>query len=64
LLSDQKEINMTPQSKPVKKEHAEEAKLQEQYIRQVQDKSRTAQEVLSDQQGTHAAEKVPALFVP
>jgi len=59
-----KENHMMPQTKTMDQESAEETRLQEQYIRQVEDHSRPAQEVLTDQQEARTPDDAPALFVP
>jgi hypothetical protein len=59
-----KEINMTPQTKSAEQEDADEIRLQEEYVRQVEDHSRPAQEVLTDQLEGCAPNEAPVLFVP
>ncbi len=55
---------MTPQSKSIEKESAEEIHLQEEFVRQVEDHSLPAHEVLTEQQEGRAPNEAPALFVP
>jgi hypothetical protein len=55
---------MMPQPMLIEEEIAEEARAQEQYVRQVEDHSRPAGEVLNDQQADGAATAAPASFVP
>ena len=55
---------MTPQAKSIEQESLEKESLQDEYVRQVEDHSRPAQEVLADQQESRAANESPALFVP
>ena len=55
---------MMPQPKSMENEEAEEARLQEEYVRQVEDRSRSAQEVLTDQQAGRTPDETPVLFVP
>jgi hypothetical protein len=55
---------MLPQSKIVESEDVEEIHLQEQFIRQVEDHSLPAQEVLTDQQVVRVPSEPTALFVP
>ncbi len=55
---------MTPQTITIEKESQDEPRLQEQYVRQVEDHSLPAQQVLTDQQEERPAEQPPVLFVP
>ena len=55
---------MTPQTKSKEQESVEENRLPEEYVRQVQDHSRPAQEVLLDEQEDRAPNDAPVLFVP
>ncbi len=55
---------MTPQITIVETEAQEEPRLQEQFIRQVEDHSLPAQQVLTDQQEGRAPEQPPVVFVP
>lgn len=55
---------MIPQPKSMETEEAQEAGLQEEYVRQVEDRSRSAEEVLTDQQAGRAPDETPVLFVP
>ena len=55
---------MTPQIITVTQEHEQETQPQEQFIRQVEDHSLPAQQVLSDQQDRQKPDQAPALFVP
>ena len=56
---------MSPQTKTIEQEGAEETRLQEQqFVRQVEDHSLPAQQVLSDQQDGRTPDQPPALFVP
>ncbi len=55
---------MTPQITIVETEAQEEPRLQEQFIRQVEDHSLPAQQVLTDQQEDRAPEQPPVVFVP
>ena len=56
---------MTPEIKTIEHEPEEqEIRPQEPFIRQVQDHSRAADEVLTDQREDHAPDERPALFVP
>ncbi len=55
---------MTPQTKTTDQEATEDVWLDEQHIRQVEDRSRAAREVLADQQQERAEDLAPALFVP
>lgn len=55
---------MTPQTKPIVHETTEEHPLHEEFVRQVEDHSLPAQEVLNDQQGGRAPNAAPGLFVP
>jgi hypothetical protein len=56
---------MTPEVKTIEKEpEKQEVQVQETFIRQVQDHSRAADEVLTDQREACAPNDRPALFVP
>ncbi len=55
---------MTPQTKSIEEERVEEVQLQEQFVAQVEDHSRPAQEVLTDQQERRDANEATALFIP
>ncbi len=55
---------MNPQTKIMEQEGTEESLSQEQYVRQVEDHSRPAEEILTDQQEGRKPEEAPALFVP
>ncbi len=55
---------MTPQSKPMEQEKVEKPRLQEEFVRQVEDRSLPAQEVLSEQQEDRAPNEGRSLFVP
>jgi len=55
---------MRPTMKTTEKERAEETRLREQFIRQVEDHSLPAQEVLTDQRECRASGEAPVLFVP
>ena len=56
---------MTPQTTTIEQESQEEPRLQEQqYIRQVEDHSLPAQQVLTDQQEGRPPEQPPVVFVP
>ncbi len=55
---------MTPQTITIEKESQEEPRLQEPFVRQVEDHSLPAQQVLTDQQEDRAPEQPPVLFVP
>lgn len=55
---------MAPQIKNTEKERIEQAHLQEQFVPQVDDRSRPAQQVITDQQESHKANETPALYVP
>jgi hypothetical protein len=55
---------MMPQTSTGEHESVEEASLPEEYVRQVEDHSRPAQEVLTDQHEGRAPEDAPVLFVP
>jgi hypothetical protein len=48
----------------VDEERVEDTRLQEQFVAQVDDRSRPAQEILTDQQESRATENPPALYVP
>jgi hypothetical protein len=64
LLYIGKENRMTPQSKEIQHESDQEIHLQEEFVRQVEDHSLPAREVLTEQQEVRAPEEAPALFVP
>ncbi len=55
---------MNPQTNVIEQEAVEEAETQEQYVRQVEDHSRPAQDILADQQAGRQPDEAPALFVP
>ena len=55
---------MTLQSKSIEQEGAEEIHLQEEFVRQVEDHSLPAREVLTEQQEGRTRDEAPALFVP
>ena len=55
---------MTPQTKPRENENAEEPRPHEEFVRQVEDHSLPAQEVLTDQQGGQSPGEASVLFVP
>ena len=55
---------MMPQIETLEQESTEEPLTQEQYVRQVDDHSRPAQEVLADQQEGRTPDESPASFVP
>ena len=61
---------MTPQSKSIEQQQGNEEAREDLYIRQVEDHSRPAQDVLHDARQEHeqsdrrAPEDGPALFVP
>jgi hypothetical protein len=55
---------MTPQSKSIEHESAEDTYLQEEFVRQVEDHSLPAREVLTEQQEGRTPDEAPALFVP
>jgi len=55
---------MMPQINMDEQKTAEETSLPEEYVRQVEDHSRPAQEVLTDQHEGRAPEDAPVLFVP
>ena len=55
---------MTPQSKSIEHDGAEETHLQEEFIRQIEDHPLPAREVLTEQKEGRAADEAPALFVP
>ena len=54
---------MAPENKIVEKKKTEEIAPQDEYVRQVEDNSRPAQEILTDQRERPAGE-MPAVFVP
>ncbi len=54
---------MTPQTKLIEDEGTEEIRLQEESLREVEDHSLSAQDVLTEQQKS-APEQAPSLFVP
>jgi hypothetical protein len=56
---------MTAQAKPTEPERADDAPMQEPYVRQVEDHSLPAHEVLSDQHDAERADQTTTrLFVP
>jgi len=55
---------MTPQIITTGNESPEHTQLEELYIRQVEDRSLPAQEVLIEQQESAAPDQSPLLFVP
>ncbi len=55
---------MTPETKTMDQQQAEQVRIQEQSILHVEDRSRPAQEILRDQQQSRTEEEAPALFVP
>ncbi len=55
---------MAPQTKSKDEERIEDARLQEQFVAQVEDHSRPAQQVLTDQQESRPESETPALYVP
>jgi hypothetical protein len=55
---------MAPEVNSIEHETAEEPHVQEEFVRQVEDHSLPAREVLSEQQEVRAATEAPALFVP
>ncbi len=55
---------MTQQTRTIEDEPQEETRLPEPFVRQVEDHSLPAQQVLTDQQECRALEQPPALFVP
>lgn len=55
---------MNPQTKITEMENPEETRLEEPFVRQVEDHSLPAQQVLTDQQDGREGEQAPALFVP
>ncbi len=55
---------MTPQITTVETEAQDEPRLQEPFIRQVEDHSLPAQQVLTDQQEERAPDEPPVVFVP
>ncbi len=55
---------MTPQTRTIEMESEEELDLQEQFIRQVEDHSLPAEQVLTDQQDSRPPEQPPVLFIP
>jgi hypothetical protein len=59
-----KEINMMPQTNMDEQKTVEEASLPEEYVRQVEDHSRPAQEVLTDQHEGRTPDDAPVVFVP
>ncbi len=54
---------MTPQTKSVEYESTEKIRLQEESLREVEDHSLSAQDVLTEQQKS-GQEQTPSLFVP
>lgn len=59
-----KEINMAPETKSSEQEGVQEINFSEEYVRQVDDHSRPAQEVLTDQKAGSGPNDAPVLFVP
>ncbi len=55
---------MTPQTMTIETENQEQPRIQEQFIRQVDDHSLPAQQVLTDQQEGRPPEQPPVSFVP
>ena len=55
---------MTPQSKPVQQDRTEELQQEDGFVRQVEDHSLPARDVLREQQEERASSEHPALFVP
>ena len=55
---------MTPPAKSMDGERVEEAEIHEQFVLQVEDHSRPAQDILTEQQESRAADESPALYVP
>ncbi len=55
---------MTPQSIKEQQESTEAIRLPEEYVRQVEDRSRPATEVLMDEQEARAVHEAPVLFIP
>jgi hypothetical protein len=55
---------MNPQTTIVEKETPEDTRLEKQFVRQVEDHSLPAQQVLTDQQDGRERDQSPALFVP
>jgi len=55
---------MMPQTNMDEQKTVEEASLPEEYVRQVEDHSRPAQEVLTDQHEGRTPDDAPVVFVP
>ena len=55
---------MTPQSKPIEQDRAKELQQEDEFVRQVEDHSLPARDVLTEQQEERAPNEHPALFVP
>ncbi len=55
---------MAPQTKNKDEERTEDARLQEQFVAQVDDRSLPAQQIITDQQESHKTNETPALYVP
>ena len=55
---------MTPETKTIDQEKAQEPRLQEQSMFVVEDQSRPAQDVLKDQRQKRTKDEAPVLFVP
>jgi hypothetical protein len=63
----ERKMNMTPQTRITEQEIVEEQGPDEQFVRQVEDRSLPAQAVLTDQQqdrSANEADKAPVVFVP
>lgn len=55
---------MAPETKSSEQEGVQEINFSEEYVRQVDDHSRPAQEVLTDQKAGSGPNDAPVLFVP
>jgi hypothetical protein len=55
---------MNPQTQVTEMDAPEEIRLEEPFVRQVEDHSLPAQQVLTDQQDGREPDQSPALFVP
>ncbi len=55
---------MTPETMTIETEPQEELHIEEQFVRQVEDHSLPARQVLTDQQEGRETEQPPVLFVP
>lgn len=55
---------MTPETKTIDQESTEEARMQEQSLLYVEDRSRSAHDVLTDQRQERKEDAAPAIFVP